>query len=493
LIVPAITVVLAFIAAAYFYFPRAAVRPLEIKSLAVLPLKSLDAGENYLGLGIADAVIRRINQTGELKVRPTSAVRRYLIEDTDALSAARQLNTDAVLEGSVQRSDGRLRVSVNLLRTSDGSSLWADKFDLQMADIFTIQDKVAQQVASRLRLHLDPAQQARLTKRATSNPIAYEFYLKGIYNFDQRVSLNKPQWEATIDFFKKAIESDPDFVLAHAQLAYAYALKGVFMEPTEPVWAERAREEINRAQALDPQVAEIHLARQVLLFSTYESYQGEAAVREVFLAQQLNPNAGHGELAFLYIHLGLEDLAARELQRASEIDPTSEFVKEMTRAMYSMGSKYDEYEAQRELYRDYQMEAWYLMGKGRLDEAQKAIEEWRAKKPDQIELSPKPALLLALKGDFRAAEAAIPGILSRHPVKDPFYHHAAYDIACIYALESKSVEAVKWLREANATGFQCYPLFERDAYLNRIRSAPEFIQFMNEIKAQNERYKREFN
>lgn len=86
----------------------------------------------------------------------------------------------------------------------------------------------------------------------------------------------------------------------------------------------------------------------------------------------------------------------------------------------------------------------------------------------------------------------IPIILNRHPVKDPFYHHAAYDIACIYALEGKSVEAVKWLREANATGFQPYPLFERDAYLNRIRQAPEFIQFMAEMKAQHERYRREF-
>src|SRR5439155_13756057 len=98
-------------------------RPPEIKSLAVLPLKSLDAGENYLGLGIADAVIRRINQTGKLIVRPTSAVRRYLNEDTDALTAARQLNADAVLEGTLQRADERWRLSVNRLRVSAGASL----------------------------------------------------------------------------------------------------------------------------------------------------------------------------------------------------------------------------------------------------------------------------------------------------------------------------------------------------------------------------------
>ena len=464
----------------------------EIKSLAVLPLKSLDAGENYLGLGIADAVIRRINQTGKLIVRPTSAVRHYLNEDTDALTAARQLNADAVLEGSVQRADDRLRVSVNLLRTSDSASLWSDHFDMRMTDIFTIQDTVAQQVASRLQLQLDPAQQARLTKRSTSNPVAYEFYVKGVSSFDQRDT------EAAIDFFKQAIETDPNFALAHAQLAYAYAVMALFIEPTEPVWAERAKEEINRAQTLDPQLAETHLARHLLLWSRYEGFQNEAAIRDLLLAQQLNPNVGHTDLGSLYQHIGLEDLAARELQRAFEIDPTSDFVKFQTLTMYLNGGKYDEwFAAQQKFYPNgslkYQADwIWYFMGKGRLDEAQKAIEEQSAKKPDDIFLPPQKALLLALKGDFRSAEAAIPAILSRHPVKDPIYHHAAYDIACIYALEGKSVEAVKWLREAAIMGYPCYPLFERDVYLNRIRQAPEFIQFMAEMKAQNERYRREF-
>ncbi len=466
----------------------------EIKSLAVLPLKSFDAGENYLGLGIADAIIRRINQTGELIVRPTSAVRRYLNEDTDALAAARQLNADAVLEGSVQRADDRLRVSVNLLRTADGASLWADRFDMRTTDIFTIQDTVAQQVASRLHLRLDSSQQARLTKRYTSNAIAYQFYLKGVYSFDQRMSLTKPQWEATFDLFKKALEADPNFALAHAQLAQAYAVKAVFIEPTEAVWAERAREEINRAQTLDPQLAETHLARQQLLFSRYEGFQGEAAVREVLLAQQFNPNVGHAELAYLYVHLGLEDFAARELQRAFEIDPTSEFAKNMTLAMYEMGGKYDEWlGAHQKFYPNDTIEAWYFLGKGRLEEAQRAIEEPSARYSfGEFRVLPKKALLFALKGDFRAAEALIPSILSMHPVKDPYYHHDAYDIACIYALQGKSVEADKWLREAAATGFQCYLLFERDAYLNRIRQTPEFIRFMAEMKAQNERYRREF-
>ena len=465
----------------------------EIKSLAVLPLKSLDAGENYLGLGIADAAIRRVSQTGRLIVRPTSAVRRYLNEDTDALAAAKQLGVDSVLEGSFQRADDRLRVSINLLRSRDGASLWTDSFELRMSDIFTIQDTVAQQVASRLRLQLDSSQQAQLTKRYTSNPIAYEFFLKGAYTFDQRVSPDSTPLQNAIDLYKKAIEADPNFALAHAQLAYCYAVMAVFFEPKQPAWVERAKEEIDRAQELDPQLAETHLARFQLLYSEFEGYQGEAAVREVRLANQLNPNVGHAELAYLYAHLGLEDLATRELARAFEIDPTSENLKGTSLLIDEVQSKYDEYAANRSTRRDGRSEAWYFMGKSRFDEAQKAIDEWSAKQPGHPQLRPTKALLFAVKGDFRAAEAEIPIVISEHPLKDPLYHHAAYDIACVYALEGKSAEAVKWLREAAVTGFQLYPRYERDAYLNRIRQAPEFIQFLAEMKTQNDRYRHEFS
>jgi TolB-like protein/DNA-binding winged helix-turn-helix (wHTH) protein len=467
-----------------------------IESIAVLPLKSLDAGENYLGLGIADAVIRRLSQTGKLTVRPTSAVRRYFNEETDALSAARELGTDAVLDGSIQRDGDRLRVSVNLLRVSDGVSLWADNFDMRTADIFTIQDTVAQQVASRLRLRLDPAQQARLSKHATTNLIAYEYYVRGVYSLDQRSfgEEAKPQMEATIDYFKKAIEADPDNALAHAQLANAYIWMANFIEG-QAVWAERARKEINRAVALDPQLAETHVARHYLLGSAYEGWQTEAAVRELLLAQQLNPNVGHVELGSIYYHLGLEDLGDRAYQRALGIDPTSEHVKYMVHAHIRLVRKYDKW---LDTYQKFNpndtapLPASYLMAKGRLEEAQKELDELSVKYPNDPNVGLNKALLSALKGDFRTAEAEIPSILSKLNPQAFNYHHATYDLACIYALTGKSDEAVKWLRKTAAEGFPSYTLFERDSYLNRIRQAPEFILFMEEMKAQNERYKSEF-
>ena len=115
-----------------------------------------------------------------------------------------------------------------------------------------------------------------------------------------------------------------------------------------------------------------------------------------------------------------------------------------------------------------------------------------AKTPDDTTLRLKKAILLNLRGDFRAGEAETLFALGEEPVKNLQYHHVAYDAACVYALAGKSEEAVKWLRETAATGFPNYPLFERDPFLNRIRQTPEFIQFMAEMKAQFERYKREF-
>jgi hypothetical protein len=101
-------------------------------------------------------------------------------------------------------------------------------------------------------------------------------------------------------------------------------------------------------------------------------------------------------------------------------------------------------------------------------------------------------LFYGLKGDRRAAEAEIPGIIDKLPYKNNSYHHVTYDIACIYALAGNAIESVKWLRETAATGFPNYSLFGRDHYLDPIRQAPEFIEFMSEMKAEHDRFKKEF-
>ena len=467
----------------------------EIRSLAVLPLKSLgqDGGEQYLGLGIADAIITKVSQVGGLVVRPTSAVRKYADQGTDALEAARQLQADAVLEGTLQRSGDRLRVSVNLLRTSDATSLWAERFDMRITDVFEIQDAVAQQVASRLRLRLDPSQQARLTKRSTSNPVALGHYARGVYGLDTDLP-DKQRTEAAMDDFKRAIEADPEFATAHAQLAVAAAYMAVFVEPNERRWVDLAHEAIERAREIDPQVAETHFAKAMLLWSGHEGYQEEAAVRELLAAQRLNPSGFHAELAWISMHMGLEDLAEREIERALEIDPTRKFPRAIGVYQYFFGARYDDWlAAHQRLSPNEPLDALYLLGTGQLDAAQAALEDLERRQPDYWQLAQGKALLAALRGDFRSAEAAIPKILGAAGPQPINYHHATYTVACIYALQGKSAEAVVWLRRTAEMGMPSYPLFARDPMLDRIRQAPEFVAFIAEMKDQHERYRREFS
>ncbi len=147
-----------------------------VRSLAILPLKPLQQNteDDHLGLGIADTIITRIGQLEGIAVRPTSSVRRYGSAQSDALDAARELRVDAVLDGTVQRAGNRLRINLNLVRVSDGASLWSRSFNTGFNDIFAVEDEIAQQVVGELRPRLTPTEQARLTKRYTSSPEAYQ-------------------------------------------------------------------------------------------------------------------------------------------------------------------------------------------------------------------------------------------------------------------------------------------------------------------------------
>jgi DNA-binding winged helix-turn-helix (wHTH) protein/TolB-like protein/Tfp pilus assembly protein PilF len=466
-----------------------------IKSLAVLPLRGIDPNDNYLGFGIADSVIRRISSSGQVTVRPSSAVLHYLNQDADTLSAARELNTDAVLEGNVQRFGDRLRVSVNLLRSADGSSVWNDSFDTQAADIFRVQDAVAEQVADRLKIKLGSVAGSATGKYPT-DPRAYESYLKGIFMLDQRgfTEDDYPQMMETIDHFKRAIEIDPNYALAHAKLAFSYAWMGLFIRPAESNWADLARQEVARSIELDPNLADPHVANGLLYWSAWGGYKVEASIEELRVAKRLDPNLSSPDLVAIYAHAGLETQAAYELKRSLSIDPTGNAINGVKGILEYLRADPDAWRAAHPQIpvEERGFAIWYYLRKGSLDAAQKMIDEQLSHSPKDYDIYMQKALLTALRGNFAKAEEQIPEVLKKVKRNDESYHHATYDSACIYAMAGDPKEAVRWLRETADTGFPNYPLFERDHFLDHIRNAPEFVQFLAEQKTQWERFQKEF-
>ena len=467
-----------------------------VNSLAVLPFRALSGAEpdEYLGLGIADTLITKVSQIRSLTVRPFSTVRGYSGSALDALQVAKELRVDAVLDGSVQRDGGRIRVSVNLLRADDGKSLWADTFDTPLTDIFDVQDRVAREVAARLRSSLTSEEQTALGRIATTNLQAREYYLKAATIFDRRERFSSAnaltEHTSAAALFEKALDLDPTYARARAQLAYVYAWTAVFVDPDNSQWLELAEDHLRRAEALDSHLADVHIVRHQILNSVFEGYKNEQAAKALLRAQELDPSAGHTELGNLFAHMGLEEPAIRHLTRALEINPLSDRGQNRLIAGYIRLGRYEEAMAANERLFNRPGPSAALLAAGRLSEAETIVKADLERNLYPAGATGRWALLLALKGDFSEAQVRISEIAEMK--KDFAYHHGAHDAAGVFALQGKPREAVRWLREASENGMPSYLLFSRNPHLDRIRDAPEFIEFIQEQKAQWERWNEMF-
>jgi len=241
-------------------------------------------------------------------------------------------------------------------------------------------------------------------------------------------------------------------------------------------------------------LAETHLARYEIYFSVYENFQLDEGVRELQLAQRLNPNAGHIQMAHLYAHLGLEEPALRELQRAMEIDPTSDVNRGRYVTVQEMlGRTDDAIAASVRFFPDKpEHRPFYaLLCSNRLEEAQKVLDAGFAKTPDDVNLQSSQILLLAVRGKLAEADAEIPKIVAAAKPGRGF-HHIAHDIAAVYALEGNAQKSVEWLQKAADAGLPNYPMFARDPNFERIRQEAVFVQFMANLKKRWDVYDREF-
>jgi TolB-like protein/DNA-binding winged helix-turn-helix (wHTH) protein/Tfp pilus assembly protein PilF len=466
---------------------------MRIESIAVLPLENMtgDPTQEYLVDGMTDALTTHLAQIGQIRVISRTSAMRFKGAKKTLPEIAQELHVDAVVEGSISRSNDVIRINAQLIYAPGDRHIWARSYDGVQSNLPTIESEIASDVARKIGVAMTPEYSRRLSMPPSVNPEAYDLYLlaKPYYG------LGTPEaTDRAIRLLEKSVAIDPKFAVAYSALATAYRDRGFAVEPeTSDEWIEKATAAAREALSLDPNLAEAYVSRGYLLWSRSNNWAHERAVADYRRALSLNPNLAeaHHQLANVYNHVGLLDKAQGEIEQAVQLDPLN------TGARFRVGINLlyrGKYEDSLAAIRDSEkfnppfwafQSSFALQHLGRPDEAQKRVDTLLAEKPEDRggSLTAMQALLAAEAGDTHAAEAKIRDALAKGKGFQHF-HHIAYAVGSSYALLNRHEQALRYLQMAADDGFPCYPLFEHDSNLDHLRNDPRFLRFMEEQKRQ---------
>jgi tetratricopeptide (TPR) repeat protein len=425
---------------------------------------------------MADAVILRLAQQDQLLVLPTSSIFKYTKRDGDARAIGRELGVDAVLDGTIQRSGDRLRVTAHLIRVADGTTLWTGKFDQDLTDIFVVQDSVSAQLAHALPLTVTNHDK-QLKKHYTQNAEAYELYTLGLYFWNKRTAEGLTK---AVDYFTQAIDKDPNFALAHASLADSYMLIGHYgYGMTRQQVLPKVKASALRAIELDPNLAEAHAAMGVV--NGLEGNYPEA-IKLYERAIELNPNLAttHLRYGYLLANMGRLDDAIHHMQRAHALDPLSSTVDVNLSAYYGFKRNYDESIKYARMALEVNPEAWEArVNLGEILEAKGVYQEAEAeyRKLEQagkvLEAKQQLAYFYAVTGKTSEAWKLLRELEKAHEErKAPTT--TAHNIALVYVGLGKHDEAFAWLNKAFDSRALVRTDFEYGHKLDPLRSDPRF-------------------
>ncbi len=321
-------------------YPGPAEIGVAVGSLAVLPftLVGAESQDEYLELGMADAIITRLSNATQLIVRPTTSVRKYGGQAQDPVAAGRELKVESVLVGAIQRVSRTIRLTVQLVRAGDGAALWAAKFDAQWSDILEAQDLISEQVARALLLRLSGEEKRLLAKRQTESAEAHQAYLKGRYFWNKR---NEDGLKKGIEYFQQAVAADPNYALAYTGLADAHSHLGVFnyLPPHETF--PKAKAAVLKALEIDDALAEAHTS--LAHINLYYDFDWTEAERELKRAIELKENyaTAHHWYGWYLLTTGSYDHALAEIERALDLDPLSPIINTMLGVCWLYARQYD--------------------------------------------------------------------------------------------------------------------------------------------------------
>lgn len=312
--------------------------------LVVLPFQNLseDSQQDYLAEGMTEEMI---TQLGSLDPRHLGVIARtsamqYKDARKDAAQVARELGVNYLLEGSIRRAGQRVRVTAQLIQSSDQTHLWASSYDGELSDVLKLQSEVARAIAGKIQLVLSEQVEARLAGAVGVNPEAHEAYLRGLQAWNLRT---KEGFERSISEFGAAIKTDPAYAPAYAGLARSYILAPIFGVSTAAEAMPKARDAAKRALALDDSLAEAHTT--LAFVQAHYDYDWPAAEREYRRAIEINPSDANAHFFYSNSYLsplGRHDLAIAEMKQAVELDPLSISIQSFVGITFIWARRYDE-------------------------------------------------------------------------------------------------------------------------------------------------------
>jgi TolB-like protein/Flp pilus assembly protein TadD len=467
----------------YRFIESLAAGPGRIESLAVLPLENLsrDPEQEYFAEGMTEALITNLAKIGALRVASRTSAMQYKGVRKSLREIARELQVDVIVEGTVQRSGDRVRISAQLLHAPTDTHLWAEIYDRDLRDVLALQSEVAQAIAREIRIKLTPIDQARFAEARPVVPEAYEAYLKGRYHWNSRSGAGLGK---AIQYFQQAIAKDPTYSAAYAGLADCLSGLGVwdFVSPEEG--CGKAKGLALQALEMDPALAEAHAS---LAFATMFHYDFVAAEREFERSIELNPRyaPAHQWLGLSLALMGRYEEAYSELKRAIRLDPLSNMIYCTLGFVSWFGRRYDEaieqYEKALELNSDF---ALARVGLGFVYSYKGLHECAIAEVRKGVELSQGATVPVACLGEAYAAaryrneaEKILQQLqeLARQRYVSPYF------LGRICAALGQKDEAFRWLESAYRERADWLVLLKVEPRFDDLRSDPRFQDLMRRM------------
>jgi TolB-like protein/DNA-binding winged helix-turn-helix (wHTH) protein/Flp pilus assembly protein TadD len=455
-----------------------------IRSLAVLPLESLssDASQDYFADGMTDELISYLGQISELRVISRTSVMAYKHARKPLPQIARELNVDAVVEGTVLRSGDQVRITAQLIEASSDKHLWSQSYEGELRDTLALQSKVARAIADQIRISLNPQEQAALKNAKVVNPEAYVSYLKGRYFWNKRTA---DSLKVALAYFNEAIDEDPKYAQAYSGLADTYALLGdwqyAVMTPKEAL--PKAKAAAIKALELDSALGEAHNSLAFCLDGF--DWDLDSAGKEFLRATELNPGyaTAHHWYAWHLALLHRYDEALAEMRKAESLDPLSLVINADLAELLALAHSYDESIQQSR--KTIEMDPNFGLAHNHLGQAylQKHMnDEAVAELQKAVQLSGgSPTCIANLARAYVASgkRSEAEKLLSDLKKRSNPSHSLASEIAVIYVALGDTDQAITWLKKGYEGRFNPGVLLRPG--FDPLRSDPRFEDLVRRI------------